>query len=314
MPVSTSVHISYCLALIIQLNPRSVLDVGCGVGMWGFLCRTYLDVINERVQPDQWQVRIDGTELFEPYIQAHHRSLYSSILIGDIREMAPNLDEYELIIAGDIIEHLEKDEGEVVLEQLYDKATKALLVNIPIGEGWDHPERHGNPGELHRSQWAVEDFVPYAGSYNLFELPCGQYGVFYLPKDCPTEDRIEGLLRAARRRESEGNLPAAERCFHRVLALDPSIPEAVFFVADALIRAGAPDDAANLLANAVETDPTSHQTYLFLGKLLASLSRRDEARTCLEKLLALDGVAEATRQEAEQLLNTFHDTYTQRSK
>ena len=49
MPVSTPVHLSHCLNHIIQLSPQSVLDVGCGFGMWGFLCRTYLDAFCERV-------------------------------------------------------------------------------------------------------------------------------------------------------------------------------------------------------------------------------------------------------------------------
>ena len=66
MPVSTSVHLSHCLANIIRLEPRSILDVGCGFGTWGFLCRTYLDVFLERVQPEDWQVRIDGIEFSSP--------------------------------------------------------------------------------------------------------------------------------------------------------------------------------------------------------------------------------------------------------
>ncbi|MEA3366400.1 MAG: class I SAM-dependent methyltransferase, partial [Candidatus Hydrogenedentes bacterium] len=193
MPVSTSVHISHCLTYIINLNPRSVLDVGCGFGMWGFLSRMYLDVYQGRVQPDQWTTRIDRLELFEPYIQEHHRTLYSSIQIGDIRDLAPELDTYDLIIAGDVIEHLEKDEGDEVLDLLYDRAEKALLVNIPMGEGWEHPEQYGNPGELHRSQWAVEDFLRFPSIHKEFQLPCGKYGSFYCPKDCDSHARLNGI-------------------------------------------------------------------------------------------------------------------------
>ena len=50
MPVSTPVHISHCLGRIIGLNPEPVLDVGCGFGLWGFLCREYLDVWNGWVE------------------------------------------------------------------------------------------------------------------------------------------------------------------------------------------------------------------------------------------------------------------------
>ncbi|MCX5758003.1 MAG: class I SAM-dependent methyltransferase, partial [Candidatus Hydrogenedentes bacterium] len=153
MPVSTSVHISHCIQHIIAINPSSVLDVGCGFGLWGFLCRMQLDVANGRVRPETWQARIDGIEYFEPYIQAHQRALYSSLCIGDIRELADELEPYDLMIAGDVLEHLDKGEGEVVRDRLYAKARMALMVNIPLGAGWEHPEAYGNPQELHRSVW-----------------------------------------------------------------------------------------------------------------------------------------------------------------
>lgn len=270
MPISTSVHISHCLGLIIALNPKSVLDVGCGFGMWGFLCRTYLDVMYERVQPSEWQVRIDGLESFEPYIQDHHRALYSSILIADIRAVAATLDSYELIIAGDVIEHLDKHDGELVLEHLYDRAEKALLVNIPLGEGWDHPMRHDNPGELHRSLWTAEDFAAYPAAWKAFDLPCGQYGVFYCPKDVSREERIQGLLFAANRYDAQGNLSWAARQLRRAHALDPNNREVVFGLADVLIRSGMPKEGAAILAEYVAASPADHDA----ASLLATLRRR----------------------------------------
>ena len=95
MPVSTPVHLSHCLNHIIQLSPQSVLDVGCGFGMWGFLCRTYLDAFCERVYKKDWRVRIDGIEYFEPYILEHQRARYDSIQIGDIRDLIANIEPYE---------------------------------------------------------------------------------------------------------------------------------------------------------------------------------------------------------------------------
>ncbi|MBI5093070.1 MAG: hypothetical protein HZB26_11610 [Candidatus Hydrogenedentes bacterium] len=302
MPVSTSVHISHCLQWIIRLNPASVLDVGCGFGLWGFLCREYLDVMNERVQPASWRVRIDGIELFEPYILAHQKALYTSIQIADIRDVAPRVDEYDLIITGDVIEHLDKSEGEAVLETLYGKARKALLVNIPIGGGWDHPERHGNPGELHRSQWQVEDFLPYPCEYELFGLPCGQYGAFFCPKEGSQDRRAECLLTAADRSLMHGNLPKAVRLAREAFTLDRGKTEVALFLADALIRTSDVAGAADVLTNALAVNPAFHYGYLALARIELALGRRSEATARFRALAVMEGVDPEIRSVAEQEL------------
>jgi tetratricopeptide (TPR) repeat protein len=302
MPVSTSVHITHCLQYIISLGPRSILDVGCGFGLWGFLCREYLDVMEERVQPGSWRVRIDGIELFEPYIQAHQRALYSSIRIGDIREMASQVDEYELIIAGDVIEHLEKDEGERVVDQLYEKATRALLVNIPLGEGWDHPERHGNPGELHRSQWTPEDFLAYPNISQHFELPAGAYGSFFCPKDCTVEQRVAALLQAANYARSVDRIDRAIAYLRKGHALNPRHRDTVLFLSDTLLAANHAQAAVEVLERAVQHDEDFHFAFLALARLLQILKRPDDARTYASALLAKSGVEENVRSQTRALM------------
>jgi tetratricopeptide (TPR) repeat protein len=302
MPVSTSVHISHCTQIILQLNPASVLDVGCGFGLWGFLCREYLDVFCERVQPEQWKVRIDAVEVFEPYIQAHQRALYDSIIVADIRDAAPRLDSYDLIIVGDMIEHLDKAEGMEVLECLYEKAHKALLVNVPIGSGWDHPEKHGNPAELHRSEWAVEDFAQFPNHYDAFTLPCGDYGVFYCPKDAATQEgRVSALLAAAEHCDAQGNTTDALRHLEKAQRMDPANQDAASFLADVLLRAGQAQQAVAAIDEAVQADPAFHRGYFFAARILAAKDNAHEAGIRLETLLNRDDVPPELRAEAEQL-------------
>ncbi len=302
MPVSTTVHISHCLDRILRLHPSSVLDVGCGFGLWGFLCREYLDVMQGQVQPAQWRIRIDGIELFEPYIQDHQRALYSSIQIGDIRELAAEAGHYDLIIAGDVIEHLEKDEGERVIAQLQAKARKALLINIPIGEGWEHPEQYGNPGELHRSTWYEYDFQEIRHDGQYFELGNGSYGVFYCPRDCTDEMYASSLMRAAERYvvrdDNVRGLEAAKRAHE----LYPAFHEAALLLADLAIRGGDTQAAIAALERNLEADPAYHEGRLMLAKLFAGLSARAQARPHLEQLLEGDGVHPECRAEAQALL------------
>jgi tetratricopeptide (TPR) repeat protein len=302
MPVSTSVHISHCLKYIINMRPLSILDIGCGFGMWGFLARMYLDVSEERVQPPDWKMRIDGLELFEPYIQSHQRALYSNIIIGDIRELAPKVGNYELIIAGDVIEHLDKDDGETVIEHLYDKATRALLVNIPLGEGWEHPERHGNPGELHRSQWYIEDFHPYPSVAETFTLPAGAYGSFFCPKDCPDDARIVGLLATADRRKQEGRADRALKYAWKAHALSPANHNTILFLVDTLLGNRQTNEATDLLRQSIERDPAFHYAYAALARILKATRQLPEAQRIVQRLLSLPNVSADLRAQAESLL------------
>lgn len=301
MPVSTSAHISHCLSRIIELQPGSVLDVGCGFGLWGFLCREYVDVWNGRVQPQEWTTRIDGIELFAPYIQAHHRALYSSIRIADIREAVATLDDYDLIIAGDVIEHLEKAEGEAVIEALYGHARRALLVNIPLGSGWDHPEQYGNPGELHRSQWDVKDFLAYPHELQPFQMMCGAYGSFYCSKDIPTIRRVESLRAAAEWKESSGDLPGAVHCLQQAHALIPGDETTAVFLTDLLLRQGAVNDAVTLLQSVLAVNAAYHYGRYTLVRLLLALQRNVEAQTELELLLTQPGVPQELAAKAREL-------------
>lgn len=301
MPVSTSVHITHCLRYIITLRPRSILDIGCGFGMWGFLSRMYLDVAEERVQPSDWKMRIDGLELFEPYILSHQRSLYSNIIIGDVRELAPKVDQYDLIIAGDVIEHLDKDDGEEVIAQLYDKAKRALFVNIPLGDGWEHPERHGNPGELHRSQWYVEDFYPYPNVTETFTLPVGAYGSFFCPKDCPTDSRVTGLLMAADRRKQEGRTDRALKYARQAHAINPNNQDTILFLVDTLLGTRDMKAAIDLLRKTIERQPEFHYAYIALARILKANQQPDEAKRNAQSLLAQPNVPADLRAQAESL-------------
>lgn len=302
MPVSSSVHISGCLDHIIRLAPRSILDIGCGFGLWGFLCREYLDVWNERVQPEEWQVRIDGVELFGPYIQAHQRALYNNIIIKDVREALAELGEYELVIAGDVIEHMDKPEGEWVIEQLYDKATRAMLINIPLGGNWDHEERHGNPGELHRSQWSTDDFTPYPYIFKQYELPCGQYGSFFCPKDVSPTARATGLHAIAQRREDAGDIEGALRAIAKAHAMQPDSAPVALHLTELLLRCGEHAAAIQTLHRTLEVNPGFHYARLTLARVYAATGDKPAAAREAQALFAHPTVDEELRSLAQGLL------------
>ena len=303
MPVSIQVQITHCLNKIIELQPRSVLDVGCGFGKWGYLCREYLDVFPGRPFKHQWTTRIDAIEFFEPYIMEHQRFLYSNIMIGDVRDLCKTIDNYDLIIAGDVIEHMFKDEAEEVVETLYARANKLLMVNIPIGEGWLHPEQYGNPAELHRSEWYLEDFSPFGSEFWKFGLASGlEYGIFFCSKNVPLSKRQEGYLLAAEFYMNRKELGTATRYAERGFEVDRSNTMGACILTDLNVQQGRLGEAVAVLEKSIEASPDFFMGRLYRAQILKSKGERELARQGVQELLGLPGVDEACRSQAEGVL------------
>ena len=162
MPSSHHAHIVDALDFVRRINPMSVLDIGIGYGRWGFLFREFLDVIQGRLDACDWKTRIDGIEIWEPYIGDYHRYIYDSIYIDNIVFFVDKMENYDLIFMGDVLEHISKGAATAVLDKLFNKC-KYLLLNIPIGKAWlKQGALFGNPYETHVSAWEPQDFVKYS--------------------------------------------------------------------------------------------------------------------------------------------------------
>ncbi len=165
MPSSRYEHISDVVDVLIFLAPSSLLDVGCGFGRWGFLAREFLDIFQGRYFKNDWQTRIDGMEVFSDYICPHHKYIYNNIINANLEHAAERIPNYEVIIAGDIIEHIEKDSAKKTLEVLIKRSDKALIVCIPLGSLWPQEEVFNNPHEIHKSVWSLQELKEMGAKY-----------------------------------------------------------------------------------------------------------------------------------------------------
>jgi len=156
MPTSYPNTITTVVRAIHALAPASVLDIGCGFGKYGLLCREYLDVWWLRYRRQEWKVRIDAVEVFEQYLTPVHWYIYNNIYIGDIRELINKLDNYDLVLMFDIIEHFEKQEGLDLLEKIKSKC-KNILLSTPASK-IRTMDIMGNTHQEHKSLWELEDF------------------------------------------------------------------------------------------------------------------------------------------------------------
>ena len=184
MPTSPYTHLQTFINFLIDTRPRSILDIGLGNGKLGFLARDLLDVmLGERYRREEWQVRIDGIEVFADYIQNHQKYIYDRIFIGDAFEIVPQLESYETIFLGDVLEHFDKARGWQFLDRCAARATRHLIINIPLGDAWEQPEIYGNPYERHRSAWSWEEFEPFTWQYKFFKLHPGTYATLLIRKE-----------------------------------------------------------------------------------------------------------------------------------
>src|ERR1700690_1011763 len=87
MPVSNYLQISPIMDKIVNLHPSTILDVGCGLGIYGALSRVFLESDNlyDRTDPpwnkkENWNVKIDSIEGFAKYITDLNNHVYNHFL------------------------------------------------------------------------------------------------------------------------------------------------------------------------------------------------------------------------------------------
>lgn len=96
MPYSNVEQITPVMTELLRINPQKLLDVGCGLGVYGFLSRIQLDLyfdesfytkLFRKFRPGkiQWKTTIDAIEGFEDYLDYIPHWVYDNIFIEDVR-------------------------------------------------------------------------------------------------------------------------------------------------------------------------------------------------------------------------------------
>ena len=130
---------------IIASQPARILDVGAGSG-------TYIKALRAAGLPDA--VRVDAVEVWRPYIdQFNLLSLYDDVYEQDIRQWpASAYARYDVVIFGDVLEHMSRIDAVVVWQRAADARMRVLSIPIiPYPQG----ALNGNPYEVHH----VEDWT-----------------------------------------------------------------------------------------------------------------------------------------------------------
>lgn len=125
----------------------SVLSIGCGNGEKDHR-------IVRRRNPD-WLV---GLDIFEPYLRACQRlGVHEGLVLGDARRLPFKDRSFDVVVAAEVIEHLEKDDASDLLKEMERVARKKIIVTCPVGYV-DQGDYDGNPFQLHRSGYTPAEF------------------------------------------------------------------------------------------------------------------------------------------------------------
>ncbi|OGE32347.1 hypothetical protein A3D83_03580 [Candidatus Daviesbacteria bacterium RIFCSPHIGHO2_02_FULL_41_10] len=146
-------------------NIKTILDLGCGDG-------TLMELLS---YGEKWQ--ITGVDIYGKDIEtARKRNFYKKLIRGDLLKTIKNNrlnSKYDVIFFSQAIEHVSRNQGERILDEIERLAKKRIIVGTPRGfMEQPHEFLDGNPYQVHKSGWSIEDFT--SRKYRV-------YGVGFLP-------------------------------------------------------------------------------------------------------------------------------------
>jgi len=124
----------------------TVLDLGCGDGK-------FMAILN-KVR----KYKVTGVELFDDYIKnAEKTGVYERVIKGDISKIKFSPKSYDAVVCSQVVEHLTKIDGKLLLGKMSKIARKIVIVGTPNGRF--HQEAYDkNVLQKHLSFWEPADF------------------------------------------------------------------------------------------------------------------------------------------------------------
>ena len=138
-----------------------ILDVGAGEG-------TYFNYLG-----DYFKV-MDAVEVFKPNIDKYKlQDKYNKVYNVDIKDF--KYDFYDIIIFGDVIEHLSVEDAQNVLKYAYNMCDE-MIVAVPYQ--YEQGEEYGNVYEIHKQDDLTPEIVK--KRYPMLKLLYGndEYGYY----------------------------------------------------------------------------------------------------------------------------------------
>ncbi|MEM3833370.1 MAG: class I SAM-dependent methyltransferase [Thermoprotei archaeon] len=132
---------------------NTLLDVGCGEG--GVIVSLKKIEKNSTFMSNCYKI---GLDLFRPALNiAKHWGIYDSYILADARHLPLKNESIDIVLAFDLIEHLNKNEGEDLIKSLEEIACKQVIIFTPVGFLPQYTSKD-NPHQIHKSGWLPKEF------------------------------------------------------------------------------------------------------------------------------------------------------------
>lgn len=146
MPTSDAEGKTVALDWYRKLRPATVVDIGAGDGTYARLMRAE--------HRGHWT----GVEAWEPYVvEFGLGQLYDQVTAADVRRLPWTAFRADLVIAGDVLEHMSRDDAVAVIRRITYGAAN-LIVSVPVlhlAQG----AVNGNPYERHIHHWSASEMA-----------------------------------------------------------------------------------------------------------------------------------------------------------
>jgi hypothetical protein len=143
MPFSDTQGKDVALDWYRQIEPATVVDIGAGCGTYAQLMRP--------AHAGRWT----AIEAWEPYASRFDLvDHYDEIRIADARDLGSPAFDADLVIAGDVLEHMAYADARGLIARIKQTAHN-VIVSIPVLH-LDQGDVFGNPYERHIDHWTAD--------------------------------------------------------------------------------------------------------------------------------------------------------------
>ncbi len=148
------------LALIPEsIDGLRILDCAIGHGFWGHKIRIF----------KEGNPYLVGIDIWEPHItKQKSMGIYDELHVGDVRDMPFPDNSFDIVIACEILEHLEKEGATVFFSEIERVAVDLVIVSTPHGF-MKQDILYDNVDEIHRSGWVPQELRDRGYSVSIYD-------------------------------------------------------------------------------------------------------------------------------------------------
>lgn len=133
--------------LLPGLKNKTILDCGCGRGIYGYLIRTVRDLSGARL------IGIDICQEYLVFCKKH--KVYDELIKGNATRLPFKDKSIDLLLCSEVIEHLDERDGKGFLDEVDRVCRGRAIITTP--NVWFETVSQEDP-DVHRSKWKVSDF------------------------------------------------------------------------------------------------------------------------------------------------------------